>query len=436
MFFLIPINTDAPIYHWPYGTVALIIINTLVMIGLTQAGDPELLVDQYHLSYGDGLHPIQWITSNFLHSGWLHLIGNMIFLWGFGIIVEGKLGWWKFLLTYLFIGAFECFIEQLMMLRVGGMGSLGASSVIYGLMTISLIWAPKNELTVFAFFFFFIRIIVRVFELSILTYCLIFISMDLIFAIAWSQAGIVSSEMLHLMGAAIGGMVGVLLLKLELVDCENWDIFAVMNGTYGNKKPPPVSMYHYGTDYSVKPKVKKVKAKRKKKPRVTADELKAGGGEDGDYYSAATGEETRVSKRAKTLASMREFLKAGKVNAALNDYQNLQRSIGEFSISAPDLLALGDAVYKAAIWEEACEIYKQYVDRFPDIASEVRVRLAAILVEKQQRPMAALRILQPIGPKELPDDLERYRTKIEKRANQLLDEGVIELEGRAWGNKS
>lgn len=430
-FFLFPINTDAPIYHWPYGTVGLIIINTLVMIGLAQVSDPEAIVADYGLSYGDGLHPLQWVTSCFLHSGWMHLIVNMLFLWGFGIVVEGKLGWYRFVPLYLAIGVIESFVEQLMMLRIGGEGSVGASSAIFGLMTIALIWAPRNELTVFLFVLFLIRPFVKIFEVSILGFSMFFIVLNLALAALWSQVGLVSSELLHLMGGAVGGIFGVLLLKVGIVDCENWDIFAVMNGTYGSKTPPPVSMYQYGTDYTVKPKVKKVKAKRKKKPRVTADELKFAG-EEGDRLNAVSGEETRVSRRGKSIAAMREFIKVGKVNAALNEYNNLQRSIGEFSISAPDLLALGDALYKAAIWDEATEVYRQYVDRFPELASEVRVRLAAILVEKQQRPMAALKTLQPIGPRELPDDLEKYRIKIEKRANQLLDEGVIELEGRGW----
>ena len=50
------------------------------------------------------LHPIQWVTHNFLHYDVLHLAGNMLFLWSFGIVVEGKLGAFKFLMTYLAIG--------------------------------------------------------------------------------------------------------------------------------------------------------------------------------------------------------------------------------------------------------------------------------------------------------------------------------------------
>ena len=61
--------------------------------------------DRYSLTLGDGrLHPVQWVTHNFLHLDFFHVLGNMIFLWAFGIVVEGKLGPWKYLLTYLLIG--------------------------------------------------------------------------------------------------------------------------------------------------------------------------------------------------------------------------------------------------------------------------------------------------------------------------------------------
>ncbi len=56
------------------------------------------------LTHGEGLHPVQWVTNNFLHGRIFHLVGNMIFLWGFGLVVEGKLGWWRFLLVYMGIG--------------------------------------------------------------------------------------------------------------------------------------------------------------------------------------------------------------------------------------------------------------------------------------------------------------------------------------------
>jgi membrane associated rhomboid family serine protease len=114
MVFAAPINTDAPIYYWPKATLGLIVVLfavfTVVQSGL--AGPPDAVFDRYALQYGDGLHPIQWLTSNFLHAGWQHLLGNVVLLWGLGLVVEGKLGWQWFLAVFLGIGVLECAIEQ------------------------------------------------------------------------------------------------------------------------------------------------------------------------------------------------------------------------------------------------------------------------------------------------------------------------------------
>src|SRR5688572_9956557 len=98
---LIPYNTDAPIYHWPYATLGTIIVNLLISFGLVGAseGSAEWIYGHFILQYGHW-NPIQWLTSNYLHAGFAHVLGNMVVLWGIGIIVEGKVGWWRFLLIY------------------------------------------------------------------------------------------------------------------------------------------------------------------------------------------------------------------------------------------------------------------------------------------------------------------------------------------------
>jgi membrane associated rhomboid family serine protease len=89
MFFFIPYGTDAPIYHWPITTVLLIAVNCVIFfLELTY---PEQ-AQEYILVFGQGMHPSQWITSNFMHAGFMHLAGNMFALWSFGLVTEGKLG--------------------------------------------------------------------------------------------------------------------------------------------------------------------------------------------------------------------------------------------------------------------------------------------------------------------------------------------------------
>src|SRR6267142_6521484 len=151
---LIPYNTDAPIYHWPFATLSTIIVNALIFF--TTATLPkehqEWVSEHLALVYGHW-NPIQWLTSNYLHSDFWHIAGNMVILWGIGIIVEGKIGGWRFLLLYNLIGIFQCGVEQTLMVLAEEGGSLGASAIIYGLTAIAIVWAPRNELNCVLIFF-------------------------------------------------------------------------------------------------------------------------------------------------------------------------------------------------------------------------------------------------------------------------------------------
>ncbi len=65
----------------------------------------------------------------------------------FGLVVEGKLGWWRFLLVYLTIGVIYGALIQIVMLGAEPGVVLGASGVLFGLLAISLFWAPKNDMS-------------------------------------------------------------------------------------------------------------------------------------------------------------------------------------------------------------------------------------------------------------------------------------------------
>ena len=122
---IIPWKTDAPIYHWPFATVGLIAANVLAFLGLRQSAGPEALTPWILALRRRAASAAMADSSIFAHAGFMHLIGNMIFLWAYGIIVEGKLGWWRFLAVYLSIGVAHSALEQVVMLRADGGRSLG-----------------------------------------------------------------------------------------------------------------------------------------------------------------------------------------------------------------------------------------------------------------------------------------------------------------------
>lgn len=274
---LFPYSSDAPLYHWPYATVGLILVNLALFFlwppydidkaALNQhvqnhsvdqsvleqreddlpeeqktITDPEeeawldLVVadlpdelkypDWRMLQFGNGLHPVQWVTANFMHADLLHVCGNMLFLWAMGIVIEGKVGWWKFLLMYVGIGTLGYAIVQGMMLGATAGNALGASLPIFGLIMLAMLWAPLNDFCCVLF----LLVTWRLVEVPIYLFALIYFIMQLL-PMFFGGFGM-SSEMLHMIGALVGAPVGILMLQYKLVDCEHYDAFSVWRGEH------------------------------------------------------------------------------------------------------------------------------------------------------------------------------------------------------------
>src|SRR4051794_15051327 len=102
---LIPYSTDAPIYHWPFATVGTIVVNIAIwlLVAAMPEEQQEWIAGHLILVYGTW-NPLQWLTSNYIHADFMHVFGNMLVLWGIGVVVEGKIGWWRFLALYNGIG--------------------------------------------------------------------------------------------------------------------------------------------------------------------------------------------------------------------------------------------------------------------------------------------------------------------------------------------
>ena len=90
MFAIIPTGTDAPIYHLPIVTGLTIAANVVVFV--FQLLNPGL-TEMFWLEFGT-FRPHTWLTAAYLHADFGHLFGNMVFLFIYGLIVEGKVGWW------------------------------------------------------------------------------------------------------------------------------------------------------------------------------------------------------------------------------------------------------------------------------------------------------------------------------------------------------
>jgi len=91
-------------------------------------------------------------TSLFLHAGFMHLFGNMLFLWIYGDNVEHRLGRLAYLFWYFATGALATLFHTLFALR-SPLPLVGASGAISGVLGFYFVWFPRNRVRVFLFFF-------------------------------------------------------------------------------------------------------------------------------------------------------------------------------------------------------------------------------------------------------------------------------------------
>ncbi len=164
---MIPLKNLRPRIHFPTITVALIVANFLVFFYQLTL-DPRALQSfimtysmvparaqlalahsQYTLT--QGFLPL--FTSMFLHGGWLHIIGNMWFLWLFGPNVEDRLGHVPYLGFYLVCGL-GAGIAQMLFSLGSTIPGLGASGAIAGVLGAYVVFFPSSRILTLVTLFF------------------------------------------------------------------------------------------------------------------------------------------------------------------------------------------------------------------------------------------------------------------------------------------
>jgi membrane associated rhomboid family serine protease len=412
---LIPWGSDAPLYHRPYATVALVVLNVAAFLAMPRGGYADWV-----LVLGDGVHPVQWLTNLFLHAGWGHLIGNMIFLWTFGMVVEGKLGSFGFLLVYLGLGVAESAGLQLLVKSDEPVRMLGTSGIIFGLLAMCVVWAPLNEVLCIAFF----RFTAREFELSILWFVAFYIVLDIASAsvqgvvmanlMEHSRGAILALALDHSSGAILGFVLAVVLLKLKLVDCENWDFFAVIQGRQGRSskraRSRKLSSHHVSVEFD-RP------ATPKKKPKPAG---------------AARRAKSVEEPRAAALRAMRLHLELGEVEAAVSVYQQSSRKFADWALPQPDWRELIQAVLDQEDWAGAASLMRDYVEKTEEPSPRIRLKLAQVLIQKLARPLQGLKVLNQIPIAELPAELVPRHRELQKAAEHMCEEGDLELQDEMW----
>lgn len=169
---MIPISDNAPRAKFP-------IINTLLIIGnvgafLFQHYSGVLDGAQVYFRLGcipyeitrlTDIGPSSWVpvpltllSAMFLHGGWIHLLGNMLFLWIFGDNVEGRFGHARYLFFFVICGAVATLV-QVAVHPASRVPVVGASGAIAAVMAAYLVFFPTAKVRTLVFWFIFFQVI-------------------------------------------------------------------------------------------------------------------------------------------------------------------------------------------------------------------------------------------------------------------------------------
>jgi rhomboid family protein len=141
---------------FPLVNLALIAANVLVFLWML-VSIPANRVDDFYLTWGSvpaeiasGRGYITILTSMFIHGGWLHIIGNMLYLWIFGDNVESAMGHIKYLLFYLLCGV-AASLAQVVIDPTSTVPAVGASGAIAGVLGAYVLFYPSSQVRTLIF---------------------------------------------------------------------------------------------------------------------------------------------------------------------------------------------------------------------------------------------------------------------------------------------
>lgn len=146
--------------------------------------------------------------------------------------------------------------------------------------------------------------------------------------------------------------------------------------------------------------------------------------------TAATEAALPEDRAASTLDRIRKRLDQGETRAALDLYAKSRPTWKSWGWSMPeaDLMRLIKAGMTEGLEAETVPLMFDFCRKYPERADRIRLKLAQVLIEKQERPARALRLLGDIATGELSADLDRVRRRLASKAQAMLDEGALELE--------
>jgi hypothetical protein len=209
-------------------------------------------------------------------------------------------------------------------------------------------------------------------------------------------------------------VVAVILLKAGLVDCEGWDVFSL----WARNRKLAADWKRRGEllDRINRPALRRGKSK-----------AKTGTGSEADDASA---EETAGENRgAAALRKIRRLIDNGDPEAAVAAYSKASRTLFGWPPPQPELYELIKAMHAQGAEVASVRLMRDHCQRYPRDSTKMWLKLAQVLLRDCHRPAAAQKVLREIPVGLFTGDLEKARLKLVTQAEQMLEAGVLEVEG-------
>jgi hypothetical protein len=245
-------------------------------------------------------------------------------------------------------------------------------------MAMAAIWAPANEITCgyFAGLGWMIR--TGTFDVTVGLWAAGFVGLNLLQLLWGSLTGL-----LHLMGAAFGAPLAILMLKAGAVDCEGWDAFTICR----NGRPSYSSELEKSREY-----VKEVAQRRQRD------------------------EQTRTEQREE----FRRRLDAGDAVGAQGVRRSTVTYDGGFPLERDELFQLAKGLDAAKAWADAAAIMTEAIAQYPFGTDGMRIRLATILAGRLDRPQEAIDLLDGLDPEMLSAEQGALAERVSRKAREMV----------------
>ena len=386
---IIPLRTDCPLRRTPYTNWLLIAANFVVffieLANNPQAPGSSAFTAPLILDSADP-HLYQFFTYQFLHAGWLHIIGNMLFLYIFGNNVNDRLGNLGYLAFYLAGGV----VAGVGFSVFDGGSVLGASGAVAAVTGAYLVLLPRTNITIVYFFY-----LIGTAEIASLWFILFFFSQDVIGQfMPQLLGGEAVAHMAHISGTIFGVAVALLLLSAQLLPRDQFDVLAMVQRWNRRRQyrdlvskgydpfghtPPPARMY--GRTVVESPPV--------------------------------------MDPRTQLIAELRGQIGQAMTNRDLalasSKYLDLMRVDGDQVLPRPTLLDIANYFASQQLYAQAAAAYEQFQRFYPNYEQieQVHLMLGVIYARYlQQNEAAKTYLLRALARLYTPRDVELARSEL------------------------